>query len=85
MHLNLTDEALDPTSVFYEPLYQELPLEDPVGRLSTLIDFDGVESVQLFSGFRGSGKTTELRRLRRDLQDQGQDYFVLYADALETL
>ena len=83
MHRNLTDAALDPTSTFYEPIYQELPLEDPVGRLSTLIDFDGVESVQLFSGFRGSGKTTELRRLKRDLEDQGQDYFVVYSDALD--
>jgi hypothetical protein len=29
-----------------------------------LIDFDGVESIRLFSGFRGSGKTTELHRLQ---------------------
>lgn len=83
MHRNLTDAALDPTSSFYEPIYQELPLEDPVERLSTLIDFDGVESVQLFSGFRGSGKTTELRRLKRDLEAQGDEYLVVYADALD--
>jgi len=83
MHRNLTDAALDPTNTFYEPIYNELPLEDPVGRLSTLIDFDGVESIQLFSGFRGSGKTTELRRLKRDLEDPGLDYFVVYADALD--
>ena len=36
--------------------------------------------MQLFSGFSGSGKTTELFRLRRDLRAQG--YVVLYADAL---
>jgi len=83
MHRNLSDGALDPTSTFYEPIYSELPLEDPVGRLSTLIDFDGVESIQLFSGFRGSGKTTELRRLKRGLEDDSQDYFIVYADALE--
>ena len=81
MHRNLADEALDPTSVFYEPVYQELELDDPVARMATLIDFGGVESIQLFSGFRGSGKTTELLRLKRELE--GQDYVVLYSDALE--
>lgn len=55
-------------------------MEDPVQKISTLIDFDGVESIRLFSGFRGSGKTTELLRLKRDLEQNG--YFVLYADAL---
>jgi hypothetical protein len=77
---NLADEALQPDSPFYEPVYQELGLDDPVQQISTLIDFDGVESIRLFSGFRGSGKTTELLRLRRLLEDRG--YFVLYADAL---
>jgi hypothetical protein len=61
-------------------VYQRLGLEDPVQKISTLIDFDGVESIRLFSGFRGSGKTTELLRLQRLLEERG--YFVLYADAL---
>ncbi|MEW6157310.1 MAG: hypothetical protein AB1813_07745, partial [Verrucomicrobiota bacterium] len=39
------------------------------------------QSLQLFSGFRGSGKTTELFRLRKQLQMQGGA--VLYANALE--
>jgi hypothetical protein len=77
---NLADEALQPDSPFYEPVYQELGLDDPVQQIATLIDFDGAESIRLFSGFRGSGKTTELLRLRRLLEDRG--YFVLYADAL---
>src|SRR5262249_10931704 len=41
------------------------------------------ESCQFFSGFRGSGKTTELKRLRRRLEENG--YLVFYADALEYL
>ncbi len=80
LYANLGDAALPPDSPFYEPVYQRLGLDDPVQQISTLIDFDGVESIRLFSGFRGSGKTTELLRLRRILEERG--YFVLYADAL---
>ena len=80
LYANLADAALQPESPFYEPVYQNLGLDDPVQQISTLIDFDGVESIRLFSGFRGSGKTTELLRLRRLLEERG--YFVLYADAL---
>ncbi len=80
LYANLADEALQPDSPFYEPVYQTLGLDDPVQQISTLIDFGGVESIRLFSGFRGSGKTTELLRLQRLLETQG--YFVLYADAL---
>jgi hypothetical protein len=80
LYANLADEALKPDSPFYEPVYQELGLDDPVQQISTLIEFDGVESIRLFSGFQGSGKTTELLRLQRLLEERG--YFVLYADAL---
>ena len=80
LYANLADAALQPESPFYEPVYQNLGLDDPVQQISTLIDFDGIESIRLFSGFRGSGKTTELLRLRRLLEERR--YFVLYADAL---
>jgi len=78
---NLADKPLPPGSRFYEPVYKKLGLDDPVQQISTLIEFDGVESIQLFSGFRGSGKTTELFRLRQELEEQG--CFVLYANALD--
>jgi hypothetical protein len=74
-------EPLQPDSKFYEPVYETPGLDDPVQQISTLIDFGGLESIRLFSGFRGSGKTTELLRLQRKLEAQG--YFVLYADALK--
>jgi hypothetical protein len=80
VYKDLGDEPLPPDSPFYEPVYETSGLDDPVQQISTLIDFGGVESIRLFSGFRGSGKTTELFRLRQKLQAQG--YFVLYADAL---
>jgi hypothetical protein len=38
---------------------------------------------QLFTGFPGSGKTTELFRLAGNLRDQG--YLVVYTDAAETI
>ncbi len=44
------------------------------------IEFTDTESIQMFSGFRGSGKTTELYRLKKSLEGQG--YVVLYGDAL---
>jgi hypothetical protein len=81
VYKDLADEPLPPDSEFYEPLYEELGLDDPVQQIFTLIDFAGVESIRLFSGFRGSGKTTELLRLERKLSAEG--YFVLYADALK--
>lgn len=77
-------EPLDPAKpnfVLYQPVYQDAGLEDPVRRLEENIELSGVESLQLFSGFRGSGKTTELFRLRKALEEQGQ--LVLYADALD--
>jgi hypothetical protein len=80
LYANLADNALQPDSPFYEPVYERLGLEDPLQQISTLIDFDGVESIRLFSGFRGSGKTTELHRLQRVLEEHG--YVVFYADAL---
>src|ERR1041384_4643934 len=77
-------EALDPAKPnfsLYEPIYQDCGLEDPVKRLEENIELSGVVSLQLFSGFRGSGKTTELFRLRKTLEEMG--CLVLYADALD--
>lgn len=77
----LTGEPLQPGDPLYEPLYDNPAAEDPIALMRTLIEFSPIESFQLFSGFRGTGKTTELFRLKRDLEQQG--YFVVYADALD--
>lgn len=66
---------------FYEPIYEIAGKEDPVDFLQKAIQFSEYQSLQLFSGFRGSGKTTELFRLKRRLEQEG--YVVLYVDALE--
>ncbi|ATB42284.1 hypothetical protein CYFUS_007762 [Cystobacter fuscus] len=65
----------------YVPLYDtpELAPHDPVKLLARPIQFALGQSVQLFSGFRGSGKSTELHRLRKYLSEQG-DYKVVLCD-----
>src|SRR5688500_6447093 len=65
----------------YVPLYDtpELAPHDPVKRLARPIEFALGQSVQLFSGFRGSGKSTELHRLRKHLSESG-DYKVVLCD-----
>ncbi len=83
VYQRLADDPLQPENPFYEPIYRRPEGEDPVAKLKTHIEWTSVESLQLFSGFRGTGKTTELFRLRLDLEKKG--YIVLYADALEYL
>ncbi len=83
VYQSLADRPLEPGDPFYEPIYQRPEAEDPVAMLKTRISRTDVESLHLFSGFRGTGKTTELLRLGAKLEQQG--YLVLYANALEYL
>src|SRR3954453_13892299 len=72
---------LQPGDPRYQPIYEYPGCEDPLARLRTYIEYADSESLNLFSGFRGSGKTTELFRLKAALEDEG--YVVLYANALD--
>ena len=54
--------------IYDEPSFKE---HDPVKLLSSSITLLPGQSAQLLSGFRGSGKSTELRRLRRSLEGLG--------------
>ena len=67
----LSDRPLDPVDDqrMYVPLYEDPTSAptDPVHEMQTTIEWSSVESAQLFSGFRGTGKSTELRRLKRCL------------------
>lgn len=70
----------------YVPVYERLaevgePDADPLTQLWRHISFSQLESVQFFSGFKGSGKTTELLRLKQRLAQDGS--IVLYASALD--
>ena len=75
----VTDRALEPDDPLYEPLHEQMNEDDPVAMIQNRIELADVQTMQLFSGFSGSGKTTELFRLRRNLREQG--YIVLYAEA----
>ena len=78
----IVDQALRPDDPLYEPIFEDDPA-DPVRLIFQDIEFSEVESLNFISGFRGSGKTTELYRLRQQLLDKG--YFVVYANALDFL
>lgn len=70
----------------YEPIYDEHPdLKDydNAALIRREIQFSEVESLTLLSGFRGSGKSTELNRLAYDLGTDG--FLVLQRDALDYL
>jgi hypothetical protein len=82
----LEDRPLTPEDPEYICLYDDpdLDLEDPVQLLARSVRWArGNTSAQLLSGFRGAGKSTELRRLRRDLSDAG--YLVLLVDVFNYL
>jgi len=76
----IVDRPLEPDDVLYEPLYEHIK-HNPIDLIFEDIDLTEVESLNFLSGFRGSGKTTELFRLRKRLQKEG--YFVAYANACE--
>lgn len=54
--------------IYSDPNFEE---HDPVKLLMRSIEYSTGQSVQLLSGFRGSGKSTELRRLRSKLDGRG--------------
>jgi hypothetical protein len=76
-------ESLKPGDQRYQPVYGTADSEDPIELLHGAIDWEPIASMQMFSGFRGSGKTTELFRLKKKLEEQG--YLVLYVNALDYL
>ncbi|MEQ1503604.1 MAG: hypothetical protein ABMB14_15305 [Myxococcota bacterium] len=82
----LVDRPLEPDEDWYVDLYHDpaLATYDPVEQLATGIEWSTHESTHLFSGFRGTGKSTELRRLRARLQGTGRHVVVL-CDMVDTL
>ncbi len=77
----LGDRPLEPGEAWYVDLYPDQAL-DPVEQLATGIEWSYLESTQLLSGFRGTGKSTELRRLRERLASTGR-YKVVLVDMLD--
>lgn len=69
-------DPLEPGDPRYVPLYH--PEEDPVLALMEGVQFSPGESTQLLSGYRGSGKSTELKRLKQYLENDR--YAVILVD-----
>jgi hypothetical protein len=77
----MEDRPLEPDDKMHVDLSrEELRGADPVASLETTIRWALQGSAQLMSGFRGTGKSTELRRLKRRLQDGEGDFVVLLCD-----
>jgi hypothetical protein len=74
---NLNDEPIDSTDPRYVPLFEGK--SDVIQSIHEAIYFSfGDSSVQLLSGYRGAGKSTELRRLQKMLTEDG--YHVILLD-----
>jgi hypothetical protein len=68
----LNDRPLEPDDKFYlKDLHQESGGGDPIADLARQIIWDEGGGVYPFTGQRGTGKSTELRRLRKLLEEQG--------------
>ncbi|MEQ1566477.1 MAG: hypothetical protein ABMA64_12620 [Myxococcota bacterium] len=82
----LVDRPLEPDERWYVDLYRDpaLATYDPIEQLATGIEWQLDQSTHLFSGFRGTGKSTELRRLRARLQ-QTRRHVVVLCDMVDTL
>lgn len=61
---------------FYVPFLQNSS-DDPIAELAERISFSQSQSVNLFTGQRGSGKSTEFRRLRKMLMEDDCVVFLL--------
>ncbi|WP_295608122.1 hypothetical protein, partial [uncultured Lamprocystis sp.] len=61
---------LEPDHPWYVPIHADDPAKDPILRLWQRLDLAESESVHLLTGFRGNGKSTELRRLRKLLHEE---------------
>ena len=72
----VSDRPLEPNDPCYVPLYDEaLTDADPVQELARAVEWS-TESVWLLSGYRGAGKSTELRRLKGQLEASGHLVFL---------
>lgn len=75
---NRHEKPIQPGHPFYVEIWEHADY-DPVRRLRKHIVWSEIESLQLFSGFSGSGKSTQLLRLQQELE--AADYLVVYANA----
>ena len=68
---------LSPDDPYYVPIHESTPEKDPILSLWNRIDLAESESVNLLTGFRGNGKSTELKRLKKKLEESGCRVFLV--------
>lgn len=68
---------LDPGDDYYVEILQAEPAKDPILKLAMRIELAESESVDLLTGFRGNGKSTELKRLKGLLEQSGCRVFLV--------
>ena len=79
----LTDRVLEPGDPVYVAQVNAQGPSDAVEEIATEIDWQEGGGVCLFTGQRGTGKSTELKRLKSELERAGM--VVFYADLSEYL
>ena len=72
----LEDRPLEPNDPFYSTFLQDSG-SDPVAEIADRISFSMSQSVNLFTGQRGCGKSTEFRRLKQILEKDGCEVYLL--------
>ena len=77
----LADRVLEPGDPVYVAQVNRAGAADAVEEIATEIDWQEGGGVCLFTGQRGTGKSTELKRLKERLEDLGA--VVFYADLSE--
>lgn len=71
-HRSLVDRPLEPTDACYvQHLGTADGAGDPIAEIATQVEWTEAAGVNLLSGQRGSGKSTELRRLKKLLEASG--------------
>jgi energy-coupling factor transporter ATP-binding protein EcfA2 len=66
---------LEPDSPYYVEVFNQDG--DPIFDLAQRIKFAPSSSMSMFTGFRGNGKSTQLKRLKRLLEDNGCKVFLV--------
>ena len=80
MYNNFTPTPLQPGDPAYVDCRAVRGDEDVVEDLGRTVRRSRAFTYQLYSGYRGSGKTTELLRLKKDLEDRGHVVVYFAAD-----
>lgn len=70
-------KPLTPDHPNYIPILESNPEKDPILALWNRIDLSESESVNILTGFRGNGKSTELKRLKSYLEKNGCHVFLV--------